>query len=491
MNPISSLNLIRPFRRSREETGFSLVAMLSLMAMLASAAVIGATLTSMHGHASVYAAESAQALGIAQAGLEWFTEQLENDTDWTNEATISQAFAGGTFTITINSASATQVTFSSLGSLTGPDQLPVERQMTITVQKLPPAFLFALYQGSDTGTLTIRTTGNPCLITGDVWSSGSVSVLANNIVAGGKIYIPNTKSVSGAGSYTSKQITSPFPSMPQLNASSYQTLMDSYDSTISTAVDAGDCNVNNETLTLNGNTVSCPLDFQTNGNAVITGHGTIVGKRNVHLHDSVTAAQTLTITPSGGEILFLSARDIVIGDTSDPVVTINSGCRFYAKESSSNNDLINIHGQNTALTSAKIYARRRIVVQQGADALSGSLLFIDAAPTTANNLIQINGSGGGSQVNGSLLSYSIREPSIRLINGAAVTGLVYARSDGSNNGTVELNDCTVTGTVVANEYDSNQVTHATITYNASALPATIPEGFQTLVVKKPNSWNGL
>ncbi|PIQ86958.1 MAG: hypothetical protein COV74_02735 [Candidatus Omnitrophica bacterium CG11_big_fil_rev_8_21_14_0_20_45_26] len=498
MNPIDSFKSLGsgPGPDPRKK-GVSLIAAVVLMLLLGLSGAIGSAIVANAGIRTVHTAQSLQALGIAHAGIEWYLEQLEDDTDWTDQTNEVRLFGPpstvSSFTIQINNASATEVNFTSLGLLAGLDGRTMQRRLTVTAQKMPSAFLFALYQGEDPGAnLEIR---NSSVVTGDMWSRGSVNVFSGNTVQNGLVYVPDTETVSGAGTFTAKQMTAPYPAMPQITTTSYTTLMDGYDTTIDTASGAGD-DPRNSDIFLSGNTILA-RNFSTSGTMTITGHGTIVAFRNMDLHTG--NGGTLTITPSGGDIVFLAGRNLEIGNTNgNSTVTVNgsvtpgSTCRFYSEAMTNASQRVRVSGSNTNVHGANFYARRRISVDNNAVIDQGSLLYIDRASSANNNQIDITGSA--TAVIGSVISTGRNNLNLRIRNQATVTGLVYSYDTGGN-GRLELNNCTVTGAAAAQNFrvgnNNNRIQSAAVTYSASALPSSVPNGFETYVVKKPNSWDPL
>jgi len=443
-------------KRGRRERGIVLVSAVALMIFLAIFTAVAASIVGTSAGSQSLITEGAQALALALAGQEWYFEQLTHDSDWSDETGIVKGFADGRFEISIDAAGATEITFTSTGIVPSATAgLDVRRWMTVTVQKLNRAFLFALFQGTDPGDFRIQGIGaNNSLITGDVWSRGSVIVNLGNTVTGGKIYVPGAapplpaETVTGPGSYTYEQVSAPYLSMPVLDNTYYLNLMSAYNTLL-------DANTSNLKRTLNNTTFNihtspdctagvCNFkEFTTTGNVTITGSGTIVVADNISLHSGggVGSTNTLTITPdSGGNIAFISNANVTIGRTSDPVITASSESRFYSRCLGSTQRLVTVSGANTELAGALILADRRIVAEHGADLTDDSVLFVNLAASSSRNLIQINGDGDVTSVDGTLISLSPRTGAIEIVggiadkSGAVITGLVYARSDALQGG---------------------------------------------------------
>jgi hypothetical protein len=239
---------------------------------------------------------------------------------------------------------------------------------------------------------------------------------------------------------------------------------------------------------LNGDIIGCK-NFTTDGNITISGHGYIVASQDINLHSNNSSAGTLTVTPSGGNIYFLAARDLTVNSTkNDTNVAINSGAYLYSRAQSATDQLVRIRKHSSTTTnidSAFIIARRRIIVESGAQVTNSTLYVSDVSDT--NNYLQITDSG--TSVSGSVISVSGRDPGLIIDNGATVTGLVYQW--GGSDGYIKIDDATITGCVVSSQYTNDRIVSSTITYNTSSLPSNLPEGFNDYISVDPNSWDGL
>ncbi|MBU1061379.1 MAG: hypothetical protein KJ952_01460 [Candidatus Omnitrophica bacterium] len=471
--------------RTSNEKGQALVAAVAIMFICFLFGLVGVSLlTSKTGYSSVGAFQSQQAFWLAHAGLEWYLQQLNDDTDWTDETNQTKSFANGSFTITVSNVSATSVDIKSTGTVTSASEgQDVTRYINVTAKKLPGAMRFAVYWGRDTGAwLELRTSTT---INGDLWSRGTTDVKSGCSVTGNS-YCPTTENVTGAGSYTEVEIDSPYPSMPQIDETSYSNLMSSFNTYINTYGTNSNRNQSTD-LTLTGNIIGCK-NFNTTGNITISGYGYIVAKQNINLHSPNSASGTLTITPSGGNIYFLAARSLTVNSTqNDTNVTINSGAYLYSRAQSNNNQLVRIRkhaATSTDIASAFIIATRRIIVQSG-DQVTNSTLYVSDVSDN-NNYLQITDSG--TLVSGSVISVSGRDPGLIINNGATVTGLVYQW--GASSGYTQLNNATITGAVVSSQYNNDRIVNSTITYSATSLPNP-PAGFDGYVSVEPDSWEGL
>ncbi|NQT47146.1 MAG: hypothetical protein HQ593_06725 [Candidatus Omnitrophica bacterium] len=426
--------------------------------------------------------ESIQTLAIAMGGKEWYLEQLENDSDWSDEANQTGiALGSGTFDITVNSATSGSVSFTVTGKVTNALSQTVRREVTLTANRLPTASKFAVYWGRNTGSwLELR---NSTTINGNFWSRGTTDVKSGCSVTGIS-YCPSNKNVAGAGSYTEVEIDSPYPSMPQIDETPYSNSISSFNAYINTYGTNSNRSQTTD-LILSGNVIGCK-NFTSSGNITISGNGYIVAKQNINLHSTDLVSGTLTITPSGGNIYFLAAGNLKVNSTqNDTNVTINSGAYLYSRAQENDNQLVRVRkhaSTNTEINSAVIIGRRRIIVQSGADITSSTLYVSDVSDN--NNYLQITGSG--TTVSGSIISVSGRDSGLIINRGASVTGLVYHW--GANSGYTQINTATIAGSVVCSQYTNDRIVNSTITYDADSLPLA-PDGFESFVSVDAESWD--
>lgn len=481
----------------KKDQGFVVVGALGIMIFAGIFGLIGTSMIATTGATHADNVGAAQAFAIANAGAEWYMGQLKTDTNWANETTLTRPYDVGFFTITIQSDSATEVTFRSTATVfNASTNLDVTRYVSMTAQKVPPAFKFAVYQGDDPGAdLTVSHSGlGTTTVAGDMWSRGSVHVNSTNRVTG-KIYIPDTETVSGTGTYTAKQIQTPYPSIPTLDTSPYIDQVTQFDSIISSNLSVAD-------LTITGSYVLSGQverrDIRLSGNVNITGDGVFVANRDINLHGSNgLGAVTLTITPSpGGSITLLAGRNILIGSNNDnPTIIINSGCIFYARNQPGTGRTFQVRGGNTTISNAMLYVGRNFYLTAGAQ-IQNSTVFLNAASSPDNNQIRIQGDTTDiTSFSGALLSISQMDQAISISQGgnskigAVFSGLIYANE--ANTGACFLRDSTITGSVVCERFFNNAIVNTNITYSSSAVSNAIPAGFEGSVSTKDNSWNGL
>ncbi len=485
-------------RSLNKNQGVSLVAAIAIMVL---ASILGLVLASMLGITSrgvVDYERSSQAFGLAQAGVNWYMMSLAGITDWdtaTNQTGIT--LGPGTFDVTVSNQAkplsdateATRMDIAVTGKVIGTAGTTIQRTMSQRILKLPSAAKFAVYWGRDTGAwLELR---NNTVINGDMWSRGTTTVTAGSSVVGGIAYYADTQDVNGTGTYTKQAITSPYPSMPAITSTYYTDLINTYNAQIN--ADTSSTDITQATnLVLAGNTINC-RNFYTNGNITISGNGFIVVNQHISLHSRLPDAGTLTISPSGGNIVFLAARNFTVNSTqSDTTVNGNPGIRMYDRSQTTTGQLLTIQNNTTNINGALILANRHILVGSSAN-LTGSTLFVNnAGSDETNNYLQVTGSGTSvGTVSGpcSLISISRRDPGLIINANASIVGLVYHK-DTANTGYTQIDTATIRGSVIANQYTNDRIVASTITYDPDALPDPPPEGFDGFATKKPNSWSG-
>ncbi len=495
--------------RNLNKRGVSIIAAMAIMLIIA---VLTLSMVSMLGVTSrqgLDSLRSAQALGLAQAGLNWYMTQLAGTNDWdttTNQTGIT--LGPGTFDVTLSnkagpqtdSTTVTRMDISVTGKVTGTDGVTLQRAMAQRVWKLPSASKFALFWGRRTGsTLTL----NSSTISGDFWSQGS-STFSGSTISNGKAFRPSTESITGA---SSTAITFPYFSgfsgatstfsTPALATTYYTNLISTYNGMI-----AGSGTINqNSNLVLTGNTITCQ-NFNTNttvagANVTISGNGFIIASRDINLNTTGTNGRTLTISPSRGLIVFLAGRSLTIntGSGGTHPVAVSSGVRFYSASNSANTQLLTVNNANTSIDGTLFLANRRIVVQNSAN-ITGSTLFVDYPGSATNNFLRVTGSGTsvGTAVSPCNL-ISIGRANANLASaltvdtGASVTGLLY-QYDGANTGETDIATATITGILIANQFNGNAVSSLTLTYDPSVILDLPPEGFNGFATKDPNTWTG-
>jgi len=476
--------------------GVSIIAAIAIMLICSILGVVMAQLLGVTSRGSVDYMRSSQAFAAAQAGLNWQMMQLASTANWNSVAGQTVSLGGWIFTTSLSnwaqpqsdSTTSTRVDISVIGKTSSADAATIQRTMEQQAWKLPSATKFALFWGRDTGAwLELRSN---TVVNGDIWSRGTMTVQTGSSVLNGVVYRPDTRDVNGGGTYIEQAIIPPYPAMPAINSSYYTGLINTYNSLIDANSSSTDIDQATD-LVLTGNTINC-RDFSTDGNITISGHGFIVANRNMQLHSENNNDGTLAISPSGGNIVFLAARNLEVNSgQSDTTVTGSSGIRMYSRSETNANQLLTIRNNTTNIDGALILANRRISVQNSAN-LTDSTFFVNYPGDDSNNYLRVTDSGttvGTASNPCSLISISPRDPGLIINDNAAVTGLVYHK-DAANNGYTQISTATITGSVIASQYTNDRIVTSTITYDPSAIPDPPPEGFDGFVTKKPNSWEG-
>lgn len=435
-------------------------------------------------------AVSVQALSLATGGKEWYLEQLENDSDWTDEVNQSGILLGaGTFDVLINSASSSGVSFTITGKRTGASGRTVQRQLTLTAQRMPPARNFTVYWGRDTGAwLELR---DSTVINGYLWSAGTTDVKSGCLVKGIS-YCPDTQDITGAGTFTEEKIAAPYPAMPQIDQTYYNDFISTANSSIAVYATGNDV-VFSSNVTLSGGVYGY-RNIETTGNITISGNGILIAGQNIELHSTNSASGTLTLSPSGGNIYFFAGRNLIVNSTqNDTNVIINGNADnqvYLYSQDSADSRLVRIRkhpATTTSIDSAVLIGERRIIVEGGARITNSTLYVSDVSDN--NNYLQIRDSGTSVGIAGNpcnIISVSGRDPGLVINNGASAVGFVYHW--GANTGYTLINSAVITGAVVASQYTNDRIVDSTITHSAANLPEPA-NGFENFISTSIGSWD--
>jgi hypothetical protein len=529
---------VKSLNRKKHNQGVSIVA---AMAIILIASVLTFVMASMLGRVSRRALDSlrsAQAFAIAQGGLNWYMMQLASDTNWTTLPTGSNVPLGnGTFTVTTSSATnpetdstgGTSVFFTVTGNVPGTGSATIQRTMSQSAWQLPSASKFALFWGRDTSrTLTLTST----TINGDYWSQGSSTLTSSTVSSPFNLYYPTGKTITYSG--TNKVAVGAFPyfsnlnggasftstlSTPAITATYWTTLESTYDAIISACTATTTWTLNSN-YALSGTVCYGTINTNTSNstNVTISGNGFIVANGNMRLNASASnATRILTISPSGGNIVFLAKGGLTVGNGVSRVnatTTATAGIRMYTNSASGSSYWFTITGSGVNMNSGGsvnnkmlILAKRRLYVLSGAK-IYDATLFVDYPGNTTNNVLYINGSGTSvgwttatcpscpcSVI--SMARGTVSTIQALTINGAAsVAGLVY-QYDSANTGYTLINSASgaltnIKGTVIANQFWTMGASGytTTITYDPTVIPDPPPEGFGGFATKEPNSWSG-
>jgi hypothetical protein len=458
----------------------ALILMIFLILICSLAALVAFSLLTRGTESSLGFSQSIQAHAIAIAGKEWYFEQLENDSDWSDEVNQADIALGpGGFDIAINSASNNRVSFTVTGKIQGPSNQIVQRQISLEVRKYLKPFLFALFWGRDTGSFLQLIDST---IDGNLWSRGTTNVERRSSVSD-VAYCPNNEDIIGSGIYRKQKINPPYPDMPEIDDAYYKDLIRTFNKYIKKYKD--DYYLTTD-LVLNGDIIECK-NFFTNGNISISGNGYIVATEDINLHSTIQANGNLTISPSGGSIYFLAGETLYVNSTrNDTNVIINSGpiadnrVYLYARQRKTKIPLtIQKHRTTTTDINSAFIIGKGISVLDGSQ-LKGCILYMH------ENELQISDSN--TSVSGAILALSNAEPGLIIDNGAEAAGFVYYLGEGSR-GSAYLDNATIRGSVVSSQFLNNQINNCTVIYDPASLPYSLPIGSIEEVVVEPESWN--
>jgi len=173
------------------EKGVALILMIFLVLACSLVALVAFSLLTQGTESSLGFSGGVEAFAAVEGGRDWYLEKLASDSDWTDETDQTGIELGsGTFDITINSASANNVSFTVTGKVSGYSGQIIQRQISSTAKKTPKACLFAVFWQLDgpSARLDFSTTGSGTQIVGDYWSVGSSRINTPCSVTGGKVY---------------------------------------------------------------------------------------------------------------------------------------------------------------------------------------------------------------------------------------------------------------------------------------------------------------
>jgi hypothetical protein len=131
--------------------------------------------------------------------------------------------------------------------------------------------------------------------------------------------------------------------------------------------------------------------------------------------------------------------------------------------------------------------------------ITNSILFVNRNSNSAtnNNLTVTGAVTVGNSATGpcSLISIARGTPALAITTTASVRGFIYQRDSGNAGftniaGTNSSSRVNIIGSIVANQFTSNAISNANITYDPTAIPDPPPEGFDNFATKDPDSWSG-
>ena len=107
------------------------------MLIVATLALLMASFMSSGNISAITDMQAEQAFYIANAGMEWYLEQLENNNNWKTPpaVTTNQSFGTGAFSISYANKNTNDIDITSVGKVTGWDGNTVQRIMTCHVNR--------------------------------------------------------------------------------------------------------------------------------------------------------------------------------------------------------------------------------------------------------------------------------------------------------------------------------------------------------------------
>lgn len=130
--------------------GLSLVAVIIVMLIMAVLALLIASSISSGNISAITDMQAEQAFYIAQAGMEWYLEELENDNNWRTPPAVrtNQTFGAGAFSITYANEDTKDIDITSTGKIIGWDGNMVQRVIICHVDKHGQTLATSLWQES-------------------------------------------------------------------------------------------------------------------------------------------------------------------------------------------------------------------------------------------------------------------------------------------------------------------------------------------------------
>lgn len=312
----------RQTRRGRSSAstsrGISLIAVVIIMLLVATLALLIASTISTGSRAAVIDIQEQQAFYLAEAGLEWYVEQLENDDDWSTPPAIrtNQSFGTGTFTVAYSDAAEDSIDVTVTGRVMGLDGNYAQRVIMQHIAKSggggTSAFSdFAIYYGGGDGTI-VSNIAKEQTITGDIFVHGDLDIgkdctITGNVSATGEIDVGSGTNISGS---TNEGADLPAV-QPTLDTAYYDDLI-----LTASAQASGDRRFEAEsvsaTMYVNGDV---DIDDYIDGSGTIVATGSISINKNTDIGDGITliASGSLLMGKNGNvgtNVTFYSSSNI-------------------------------------------------------------------------------------------------------------------------------------------------------------------------------------
>jgi len=343
-----TLNEILDNEKSLMQRGISLIAVVIVMLIISSISLV-ACLAISHGTASsLTTLKEHQALYIAEAGLEWYKQQLKEDADWSSPPSVKtdQEFGPGIFSVSYSNQTRDSIDITAIGKVVCFDGNYIQRLITQHIEKSDSGTRFsdfAIFFGGGDGSIE-TSIGRNQDITGDIFIHGDLHIDKNctidgDVSATGEITI-------GSGTYISGTVTehANFPAtQPHLTTRYYDDLI-----TTASSYPSGNRTFNNETISgtiyVNGNVtiknnlngsgmIVCTGSVDVNASAVIAAGISIISEGQTLIRKNVTIGKNTFFYSSseiilntgivlgsgagnGEGVVLLSPGDITLGDNT-------------------------------------------------------------------------------------------------------------------------------------------------------------------------------
>jgi len=160
----------------RKKKALGIIAAIFIILFVSAMGVLVVSLLGSSSQSSINYLFSQKAFYVAEGGLEYYIEQLENQAaSWTSPPTkpTNEALGGGTFTITTSNEQDNEIDVVSTASITGPDSIVITREAALTVTRSassPASFSYVTRSES-----TLNFTDSTGTINGDISAGGSIS----------------------------------------------------------------------------------------------------------------------------------------------------------------------------------------------------------------------------------------------------------------------------------------------------------------------------
>ncbi len=226
---------------------------------------------------------AAQAVWVAEGGLQQVYYRLYTDTSFRNSPTspLTGTLGEGTYSVTVIK-SGNSYTLASTGTVSSFSR-KIQRSVT-AYGGYPYAFDYAIFGNTNGSELEIR---NNVIISGDLYYDGDVEVKVDAAVNDGLVY---ADAVTGAGTYTAASgAPSPVPAYPSFSTASYDDAISTADSTATSNWTLS----GSSTAALSGTVYYKAVTIE--DSASITGTGTIVATKDVIIRNSANIGPNITI----------------------------------------------------------------------------------------------------------------------------------------------------------------------------------------------------